>query len=122
MAFAILPRRSGNSRACLKRNAYGLTAREKKIVAAVLSGHGNQGIAETLNISRHTVKNHLTAIFKKLGVSSRLELGLFAAKHFVVDEDSRTLHWNTPAPLERVRRESTKPKTHPRRRRRPHGS
>ena len=85
-------------------DAFGLTAREMEIVAAVLSGHGNQGIADMLKIRKHTVKNHLTAIFDKLGVSSRLELGLLATKHFVVDEDSRTLQWNAPAALERARR------------------
>jgi len=34
-----------------------------------------------LKISEQTVKNHLTNIFNKLGVSNRLELALFANKH-----------------------------------------
>ena len=85
-------------------NAFGLTAREMEIIAAVLSGHGNKGIADMLKICNHTVKNHLTAIFDKLGVSSRLELGLFAAKHFVVDKNLGTLRSNAPRTLERARR------------------
>ena len=81
--------------------AFRLTARELEIVVAVLAGHSNQGIAEMLKISDRTVKNHLTAIFEKLNVSSRLELGLFAANHFVVDEDV-SIHWNVPSALERL--------------------
>src|SRR5438093_945053 len=68
------------------RKTFGLTPRELEIVAAVLAGEGNRGIATKLRISDQTVKNHLTAIFDKVGVSSRLELGLFA-KHLEAVED-----------------------------------
>jgi DNA-binding NarL/FixJ family response regulator len=47
----------------------------------VLEGDTNKAIADRLSISEQTVKNHLTNIFNKLGVSNRLELALFAAKH-----------------------------------------
>jgi DNA-binding NarL/FixJ family response regulator len=60
---------------------FGLTSRELKVVAAVLEGDSNKAVAERLSISEQTVKNHLTNIFNKLGVSSRLELVLFASKH-----------------------------------------
>ena len=60
---------------------FGLTAKELKVIAAVLEGDTNKGIAERLKISEQTVKNHLTNIFNKLGVSNRLELALFANKH-----------------------------------------
>jgi len=69
------------------KEAYGLTTRELEIVGAILSGYSNKDIAEKLKISNQTVKNHLSAIFDKLGVSSRLELGLFATKHRVVSQD-----------------------------------
>lgn len=60
---------------------FGLTARELKVIQAVLEGDTNKAVAERLSISEQTVKNHLTNIFNKLGVSSRLELVLFASKH-----------------------------------------
>jgi two-component system, NarL family, nitrate/nitrite response regulator NarL len=61
-----------------KRNAFGLTSRELEVIAAVVSGYTNQDIADKFSISPHTVKNHLSNIFDKLGVSNRLELVLFA--------------------------------------------
>lgn len=60
---------------------YSLTPRELQIVQLVVEAAGNKKIAEALAISEKTVKHHLTNIFEKLGVSSRLELALFAAQH-----------------------------------------
>ena len=61
--------------------AFSLTQRELQIVGLVVEAAGNKKIADTLAISEKTVKHHLTNIFEKLGVSSRLELALFAAQH-----------------------------------------
>ena len=61
--------------------AFGLTPRELQIVRAVVAAYGNREIAEALAISEKTVKHHLTNIFDKVGVSSRLELALFALHH-----------------------------------------
>lgn len=60
---------------------FGLTAREFEIVQAILDGDSNRDVAAKLNISHQTVKNHMTAIFDKVGVSSRLELALLASRH-----------------------------------------
>jgi len=54
-----------------------LTAREREILELVASGAGNQAIAARLFISEKTVRNHLTAVFDKLGVSSRSEAIVF---------------------------------------------
>jgi DNA-binding NarL/FixJ family response regulator len=55
-----------------------LTPRELEIVSAVVAGYSNKEIAEYFKISEDTVKHHLSNIFDKLGVSTRLELALFA--------------------------------------------
>jgi two-component system nitrate/nitrite response regulator NarL len=60
------------------RNRYRLTPRELEIVAAVVAGFANKEIAQYFKISEDTVKHHLSNIFDKIGVSSRLELALFA--------------------------------------------
>ncbi len=62
---------------------YNLTRRELDIIAAIVSVQSNRDIAEHLRISVQTVKHHLTSIFDKTGVSTRLELALFAVSHNV---------------------------------------
>jgi two-component system, NarL family, nitrate/nitrite response regulator NarL len=57
------------------------TARERNIVAMIATGHSNKEIGRELSISERTVKHHLTSIFGKLGISSRLQLATFAAAH-----------------------------------------
>jgi DNA-binding NarL/FixJ family response regulator len=49
------------------------SARERQVLELVGSGYTNQNIAERLHLSVSTVKTHLTASFRKLGVSSRAE-------------------------------------------------
>ena len=66
---------------------FGLTSRELEIVAAIVSGDSNRDIADRLGISLQTVKHHLTSIFDKTGVSSRLELAVFAIRHGLVTPD-----------------------------------
>ncbi|MGH8188633.1 MAG: response regulator transcription factor [Steroidobacteraceae bacterium] len=66
---------------------YGLTSRELEIVSAIVNGDSNRDIADRLGISLQTVKHHLTSIFDKTGVSSRLELALLAIRHGLVTPD-----------------------------------
>src|SRR5438093_10335106 len=54
-----------------------LTARERELVALVAAGASNKEIADRLSIAERTVKAHLTSIFRKLGVSSRLHLAVY---------------------------------------------
>jgi len=61
-----------------RRRKFGLTPRELEIVSAVVAGYSNKETAEHFKISEDTVKHHLSNIFDKLGVSTRLELALFA--------------------------------------------
>jgi len=62
----------------LRQKRFGLTPRELDIVSAVVAGYANKEIAEHFKISEDTVKHHLSNIFDKTGVSTRLELALFA--------------------------------------------
>jgi two-component system nitrate/nitrite response regulator NarL len=61
-----------------RQKKYGLTPRELEIVSAVVAGLSNKEIAEYFKIAEDTVKHHLSNTFDKLGVSTRLELALFA--------------------------------------------
>ena len=53
-----------------------LTPRERELVGFVAAGASNKDIARRLSISVSTVKTHLTSIFGKLGLSTRLELAV----------------------------------------------
>ena len=68
----------GTSSNAARQRRYGLTPRELEIVSAVVAGYANKEIAEHFKISEDTVKHHLSNIFDKVGVSTRLELALFA--------------------------------------------
>jgi two-component system nitrate/nitrite response regulator NarL len=62
----------------------GLTPREMDIVRAVVAGGTNKGMARRFSLGERTVKHHLTKIFGKVGVGSRLELALFAISRRLV--------------------------------------
>jgi two-component system, NarL family, nitrate/nitrite response regulator NarL len=66
---------------------FNLTHREHDIVNAIVAGQSNKDIADQLKISTQTVKHHLTSIFDKTGVSSRLELAMFALRHRLIDDE-----------------------------------
>jgi DNA-binding NarL/FixJ family response regulator len=53
-----------------------LTKSERVIVALVAEGLGNDAIAARLHLSRRTVESHVSAAYRKLGVSTRVELAL----------------------------------------------
>ncbi len=58
-----------------------LTPREEQVVALVAEGLSNRDVARELNLSEHTVKKYVFRIFDKLGISSRVELVLYAVNH-----------------------------------------
>jgi DNA-binding NarL/FixJ family response regulator len=55
-----------------------LSKREQDVVRCVAEGMSNREIADRLKLTEHTVKNYLFRIFDKLGVSSRVEVVLYA--------------------------------------------
>jgi two-component system nitrate/nitrite response regulator NarL len=62
-----------------------LTPREKEILQSLAEGLNDKQIAQRLHISFETERNHMTNIFAKLGVGSRLQAILFAVRHGIVD-------------------------------------
>ena len=54
-----------------------LTRREEEVVSFVTDGMRNRDIAEALRITEHSVRNYLSRIFEKVGVSNRVELILY---------------------------------------------
>ena len=62
-----------------------LTPREKEVLEALAEGLDGKDIAQRLGISAVTERNHVASILAKLGVHSRLQALIFAAKHGVVD-------------------------------------
>jgi len=58
-----------------------LTPREEQVVALVADGLSNRETARELSLSENTIKKYLFRIFDKLGISSRVELVLFALSH-----------------------------------------
>lgn len=70
-----------------------LTPREEQVVALVAEGLGNRQIARELSLSEHTIKKYLFRIFEKLGVSTRVELVLYAMNNGEV----RPAEWPTGA-------------------------
>ncbi len=67
---------------------YGLTKREMDILTTIVAGLSNKDIARKFSLSEDTVKHHLTNIFDKVGVASRLELALFAINNRLTETPS----------------------------------
>ncbi len=61
-----------------------LTSRELEVLIKVANGMFNKEIATSLNISERTVKNHISNIFKKIGVSDRTQAAVFAIKNDII--------------------------------------
>lgn len=59
----------------------GLTKREIQVLKLVAEGMFNRDIAERLEISERTVKNHIANIFKKIQISDRTQAAVFAIKN-----------------------------------------
>lgn len=57
-----------------------LTQRETEVLRLLAQGQANKEIGRTLNISEKTVKTHVSSILAKLGVPSRTQAALYAAR------------------------------------------
>jgi DNA-binding CsgD family transcriptional regulator len=74
-------------------DAYALTPRERDVVSSIARGFSTAEIAAALFLSPHTVRDHVKAVFEKVGVSSRGELvaRLFAEHYADVLHDSMVI-------------------------------
>jgi DNA-binding NarL/FixJ family response regulator len=75
---------------------YPLSGREMEVLTFVTKGLSNKEIASLLGISHQTVKNHVTAILRKLGVEDRTQAAIYALKRGWV----RLYQENDPKPQE----------------------
>lgn len=78
-----------NSKLIIKNNnrekIESLTKRELEVLIFLASGMFNKEIAEKMNISERTVKNHVFSIFKKIDVSDRTQAAVFAIKNNLIE-------------------------------------
>ena len=61
--------------------------RKNDVLSLLVKGNTNKEMAELLFISEKTVKNHLTSIFRKLGVKDRTHAAIYALKNRIVNEE-----------------------------------
>ncbi len=72
-----------------KKQNSDLTAREMDVLKEMISGKSNKKIGKTLFITQYTVKAHLTQIYKKFGVTNRIEAAMKARdKGIIPHQDS----------------------------------
>lgn len=71
-----------------------LTPKERQIIHAIVHQRGATSdiIAADLCMSGHTLRNHLTTIYQKLGVKNRLELVMFALEHHLGAPDPARMY------------------------------
>ncbi len=64
-----------------------LTPREKEVLQLIAKGFANEEIAKALFISKHTVKNHITSIYRKMGSRNRTKVALRAIRYGLISVD-----------------------------------
>ncbi len=64
-----------------------LTGREQEVLSLLAKGLTNSEIAECLHISKHTVKNHVSSIYRKIKINDRTQIALLAIRNGFVSLD-----------------------------------
>lgn len=74
----------------MRKKEKDITAREFDVLKLVAKGYSNKEIAEKLYITHHTVKAHLSQVFKKLGVTNRTSAAVLVNEtNFIPHQDSK---------------------------------
>ena len=68
----------------MSENKFNLTKRELEIIGLLVKGLNNEQIAKKLFITCHTVKAHVSSIFRKLNVKNRILAVVFAIRQNIV--------------------------------------
>ena len=71
--------------AIAQRHASPLSPRERQIAAAIARGASNKQIARELDIAETTVKVHVQSVLRKLDLSSRVQIAVYASEHGLAD-------------------------------------
>jgi DNA-binding CsgD family transcriptional regulator len=64
-----------------RQSDHSITPRQNEIIKLLIKGFSTQEIADRMNVSVNTVKNHKQVLFRKVNVKSSVELINFAARH-----------------------------------------
>jgi len=75
----------------VRRNALGLSAREVEVLQLIAGGASSAGVAEQLNVSLHTVRNHVQSVIRKCGAHSKLEAVALALREGVIRTPIRSM-------------------------------
>ncbi len=70
-----------NQQSTIAEPARSLTHRQRDLLYLLTQGYNNQRIAHMMDLSIKTVENHLTALYRAIGVESRLEATHYANRH-----------------------------------------
>ena len=70
------------TRSAVSRDIPHLTSREREVLALLIGGNTNRQISKELHVTERTVKEHLSSLYRKLGVSNRTEAALLGLQIF----------------------------------------
>jgi len=71
----------------------GITDRESEILALITQGRSNADVARLTYLSPNTVKSYIRSVYRKIGVTTRVEAVLYGVRHGFAPDTHRIEHW-----------------------------